>query len=34
MSHALIDLLFWIGIFVIFFLGFRWLQGRKKGKDD
>jgi hypothetical protein len=34
MSHALIDLLFWIAIFVVLFFAFRWLQGRRKGKDD
>jgi hypothetical protein len=28
-SDALIDLIFWIVIFVVFFFGFRWLQNRK-----
>ncbi len=28
------DLIFWIVLFVVFFLGFRWLQGRKKDRDD
>ena len=34
MSDALVDLLFWIGIFVVFFFGFRWMQRRRKDKDD
>lgn len=33
MSHALTDLIFWIVIFIVFFLGFRWLQRRRR-KDD
>jgi hypothetical protein len=28
-SDALIDLIFWIVIFIVFFFGFRWLQNRK-----
>jgi hypothetical protein len=32
MSDGTIDLIFWIGIFVIFFFGFRWLQ-KRKNKD-
>lgn len=38
MSTALIDLLFWIGVFAALFFLFRWLQARKKrdepGKDN
>lgn len=30
MSEALFELLRWIGIFLVFFFGFRWLQNRKK----
>lgn len=30
MSHALLDLLFWVVAFVALFFLFRWLQGRKK----
>lgn len=30
MSHALLDLLFWIAAFVALFFLFRWLQARKK----
>lgn len=33
MSDALIDLLFWIGIFVVLFFALRWLQARKRRKD-
>jgi hypothetical protein len=33
MSDALVDLIFWIGIFAVFFFGFRWLQRRNR-KDD
>ena len=33
MSDGLIDLLFWIVIFVVFFVVFRWLQRRNR-KDD
>jgi hypothetical protein len=33
MSDALIDLIFWIAIFAVFFFGFRWLQRRNR-KDD
>jgi hypothetical protein len=29
-SDALLDLIFWIVIFVVFFFGFRWLQKRRK----
>ena len=28
------DLIFWTVLFVVFFLGFRWLQKRGKGRDD
>jgi hypothetical protein len=38
MSHALLDLLFWIVAFVALFFLFRWLQARKNrkqaGEDD
>lgn len=34
MSNATVELLFWIGIFVVFFFGFRWLQNRRKDKDE
>ena len=36
MSTILLDLLFWIVVFVVFFYGFKWLQRRKKDKprDD
>lgn len=27
------DLIFWIVIFIVFFLGFRWLQNRRKDKE-
>lgn len=30
MSHAMLDLLFWIVALVVMFLLFRWLQARKK----
>lgn len=33
MSEALMELLFWIVVFVVFFYGFRWLQTRKKNKE-
>jgi len=33
MSDALIDLVFWVAIFAVFFFGFRWLQRRNR-KDD
>jgi hypothetical protein len=33
MSEALIELLFWVVVFVVFFYGFKWLQNRKKRKD-
>jgi hypothetical protein len=33
MPAALTDLLFWIVVFVAFFYGFRWLQGRRKRRD-
>lgn len=33
MSGALVDLLFWIAVFVVFFFGFRWLQKRRRDKD-
>ena len=32
MNEALSDLIFWTVIFVVFFLGFRWLQ-KRKNKD-
>ncbi len=32
MSDALLDLIFWIVIFVVFFFGFRWLQ-KRRNKD-
>jgi hypothetical protein len=31
-NEALSDLIFWTVIFVVFFLGFRWLQ-KRKNKD-
>jgi hypothetical protein len=31
-SDALLDLIFWIVIFVVFFFGFRWLQ-KRRNKD-
>lgn len=34
MREAFIDLLFWIVIFIVFFYGFKWLQNRKKRKED
>jgi len=30
----MLELLFWIVVFVVFFYGFRWLQKRKKDKDQ
>jgi hypothetical protein len=33
MSAAIIDLVFWIIVFVVFLYGFKWLQNRKKQKD-
>lgn len=33
MSTILMDLLFWIVVFVVFVYGFKWLQRRKKGKQ-
>ena len=33
MSTALIDLLFWIVVFVVLFFGVRWLQKRRRDKD-
>lgn len=32
MGNALIDLIFWIVIFAVFFYGFRWLQ-KRRNKD-
>jgi hypothetical protein len=34
MSDALIDLLFWIAVFVGLFFAFRWLQNRRKNDRD
>jgi len=34
MSDALLELLFWIVVFLAFFYGFRWLQRRKKDRED
>ncbi len=34
MSSWLIELIFWIVVFVVFFYGFKWLQNRKKRKDS
>ena len=34
MSEILVDLLFWIIIFVVFFYGFKWLQQRKRNKKS
>jgi hypothetical protein len=28
------DLIFWVLVFVVLFLGLRWLQARGKGKND
>ena len=28
------DLIFWIVIFAVIFVGFRWLQNRGKGDDE
>ncbi len=33
MSEALLELIFWVIVFVVFFYGFKWLQGRKKAKE-
>lgn len=33
MSDALIDLVFWIGVFVVLFVVLRWLQKRKKDES-
>lgn len=33
MSPALIDLLFWVGVFVVLFVALRWLQARRRDKD-
>lgn len=33
MSDAVVDLIFWIVVFVVLFLGLRWLQKRKKDQD-
>lgn len=30
MSDALLELAFWIVVFIAFFFGFKWLQNRKK----
>ncbi|MEM1076228.1 MAG: hypothetical protein AAF665_07015 [Pseudomonadota bacterium] len=32
MSEALIELLFWIVVFLVFFFGFKRLQNRKKSR--
>lgn len=35
MSEVLLDLLFWIVIFVVFIYGFKWLQRRRQNtKQD
>jgi hypothetical protein len=34
MSPALIDLLFWIAVFAVLFFALRWLQSRRKDKDE
>ena len=34
MSEALLDLLFWIVALAAMFFGFRYLQKRKKDKDE
>lgn len=34
MTDALVDLLFWIVVFLVFFYGFRWIQSRKKKKNS
>ena len=34
MSEGLLDLLFWIVVFGGILFGFRWLQQRKKNRDN
>lgn len=34
MPEYLIDLLAWGAFFVVFFFGLRWVQNRKKDKDE
>ncbi len=34
MSEANLELLFWILVFVVLFFGLRWVQRRKKDKDE
>ena len=34
MSEALLELVFWIVVFVAFFFGFKRLQKRKKDKEN
>lgn len=32
MNEALLELIFWIVVFIAFFYGFKWLQNRKKNR--
>lgn len=34
MNEALIELIFWIVVFIAFFYGFKWLQNRKKRASE
>ncbi len=34
MSEANLELLFWILVFLVLFFGLRWVQRRKKDKDE